>query len=257
MVGGLGMLGSNLLQCAYLSVSYWAFKEIEKGRSTSDVIKEILEGNECYASLGLCLRLAIETFEVSETTLPIVTCQRLWNHDMMRFVQESQKNIDLFGFDFLSKLTGEKAKAKEFLDSREYRKRDVIELAMRFAINSDTILRDRFKKSLETFPDNLPYIIEEERKSPELTQELREKAEIWSGLGNIENYRQYEMQNDQVAIDYEAPNTLPEAMQQKTAEAMESLSQMGVLNWLQKYLKEGKPDETWTLSEAIEYAKKA
>jgi hypothetical protein len=28
----------------------------------------------CYATLGLCLRLAIETFEISETTLPIVTC---------------------------------------------------------------------------------------------------------------------------------------------------------------------------------------
>ncbi len=253
---GLGMLGSNLIQCAYLSLSYWAFKEIEKGRSTSDVIKEILEDNECYASLGLCLRLAIETFEVSETTLPIVTCQRLWNHDMARFIQEPQKNINLFGFDFLSKLTGEKAKAKEFLDSREYRKRDVKKLAMRFAIRSDTILRDRFKKALEIFPDNLPYIIEEERKSPELTQELREIAEIWSGLGNIENYRQYEMQNDQVAIGYEAPHPLPEAMQQKTAKATESLSQMGVLNWSQKYLKEGKPDETWTLSEAIEYAKK-
>ncbi len=88
---GLGLLGSELLQCAYLSLAYWAFKEIGKGRSTSDVIKQILEGSECYASLGLCLRLAIETFEVSETTLPIVTCQRLWDHDIVRVVQERRR----------------------------------------------------------------------------------------------------------------------------------------------------------------------
>lgn len=115
---GLGM-GSGLLQCAYLALNYWAFKEIEKGRSTSGVVKDILEGSECYATLGLCLRLAIETFEVTETTLPIVTCQRLWEHDMARLIQEPQKDIDLLGFGFLTKLTGEKAKAKSFLDSRE------------------------------------------------------------------------------------------------------------------------------------------
>jgi hypothetical protein len=189
---GLGMLGSELLQCAYLSLAYWAFKEIEKERSTSDVIKQILEGSECYASLGLCLRLAIETFEVSETTLPIVTCQRLWDHDFARLVHEPQKDIDLFGLGFLTQLKGEKAKAKAFLESREYRKHDVRELAMHFAISGDKSLRNRFKKALEAFPENLPYIVEEEREYSERTKDLKEKAELWSGLGNIENYRRYE-----------------------------------------------------------------
>jgi hypothetical protein len=144
---GLGMLGSELLQCAYLALGYWAFKEIENGRSTSEVIKQVLERSECYGSLGLCLRVAIETFEVSETTLPIITCQRLWDHDLARLVHEPQKDIDLFGFNFLAELKGEKAKAKAFLDSREYRKHDVRELAMRFVISGDESLQDRFKKA--------------------------------------------------------------------------------------------------------------
>lgn len=253
---GLGMLGSELLQCAYLSLAYWAFKEIEKGRSTSDVIKEILEGNECYATLGLCLRLAIETFEVSETTLPIVTCQRLWEHDMARLIQEPQKDVDLFGFGFLTKLTGEKAKAKAFLESREYRKHDVRELAMHFALSSDTGLRHRFKKALAAFPENLPFELEEEREHPKLAHQLKEKAELWSGLGNIENYRRYEMQGDQIAIGYEPPKPVPEATQQKAAKASESLGQTRVLNWAMKSLNEGKPAEGWSLDKAIEYAKK-
>jgi hypothetical protein len=181
------MLGSELLQCAYLALNYWAFREIEKGRSTSDLIKDILEGSECYATLGLCLRLAIETFEISETTLPIVICQRLWEHDMARLIREPQKDIDLFGFGFLTKLTGEKAKAKAFLDSRKYRKHEVRELAMRFAITSDTVLRDRFKKALAAFPDDLPFDVEEQRGSERLAQNLKEKAELWSGLGDIED----------------------------------------------------------------------
>lgn len=253
---GLGLLGSELLQCAYLSLAYWAFKEIGKGRSTSDVIKQILEGSECYASLGLCLRLAIETFEVSETTLPIVTCQRLWDHDIARVVQEPQKDIDLFGFGFLTQLKGEKAKAKAFLDSREYRKHDVRELAMHFAITSDMSLRDRFKKALEAFPDNLPYVVEEEREYAERTKDLKEKAEVWSGLGNIENYRRYETKDDQIAIGYEPPKPLPEATQERAARAAESLNEQHVLNWALKSLNEGKPAAGWTLANAIAFAKK-
>ncbi|WP_199773629.1 hypothetical protein [Rhizobium sp. NXC24] len=253
---GLGMLGSELLQCAYLSLAYWAFKEIEEGRSTSDVIKQILEGSECYASLGLCLRLAIETFEVSETTLPIITCQRLWEHDLARCIQEPQKDIDLFGLGFLTQLKGEKAEAKAFLESREYRKHDVRELAMRFAINSDTSLRDRFKTALEAFPENLPYIVEEEREHPERTKDLKEKAELWSGLGNIENYRRYETEGDQIAIGYEPPKPPPEATQERAAKATESLNQQWVLNWAFESLNEGKPTEGWTLANAVSYAKK-
>lgn len=252
---GLGMLGSELLQCAYLSLGYWAFKEIEKGRSTSDVIKDILEGSTCYGSLGLCLRLAIETFEVSETTLPIVACQRLWEHDIARLVQEPQKDIDLFGLGFLTKLKGEKAKAKAFLESREYRKHDVRELAMHFAVTSDTDLRERFKKALAAFPDELPYELEEERGNSKLTQQLKERAEIWSGLGDIKNYRRYEAEGDQVAIGYEHPKPLPEATQQKAAKAAESIHQTLVLNWALKSLNDGKLSEGWSLEKAVEYAK--
>ncbi|MGJ0508830.1 MAG: hypothetical protein ACR652_17225 [Methylocystis sp.] len=253
---GLGMLGSELLQCAYLSLAYWAFKEIERGRSASDVIKQILQGSECYASLGLCLRLAIETFEVSETTLPIVTCQRLWDHDFARLVQEPQKDNDLFGLGFLTQLKGEKAKAKAFLESREYRKHDVRELAMHFALSSDKSLRDRFKKALEVFPENLPYIFEEEREYPEQTRDLKEKAELWSGLGDIENYRRYETKGDKIAIGYEPPNAPPAATQERAAKAAESLNQQRVLTWALASLNEGKLAEGWRLVSAIAFAKK-
>jgi ATPase family associated with various cellular activities (AAA) len=48
---GLGQLAPNPLECAFLALSYWAFKQIEGGRSASDVIKDIVQGNECYAVL--------------------------------------------------------------------------------------------------------------------------------------------------------------------------------------------------------------
>ena len=191
---GQGELGPQPLECAYLALMYWACKEIEKGRSASEVIRLILEGSQSYASLGLCLCLALETREVSATTLPIVACQRLWQHDLQRLVQEPQKNIDLLGFGFLSRLTGEKAKAKAYLDQRKYRKREVRELAMLFALSPDDDLRERFRALLAAFPRDLPYEVEEQRSNAELTADLIKHAERWAGLGDRENYKKTEHQ---------------------------------------------------------------
>jgi hypothetical protein len=107
--------------------------------------------------------VALETYDVSETTFPIVTCQRLWRHDIARFAQEPTRNVDLLGFGFLSRLTGEKAKAKAFLDSRQSRKREIRDLARRFALTADDGLRKRFKEALACFPVDLPYEVEEQR----------------------------------------------------------------------------------------------
>jgi hypothetical protein len=84
----MGELAPQPLECAFLALSYWSFKQIEKGRPTEDVIRAVVEGSECYAMLGLALVLALETYDVSEPTFPIVTCQRLWQHDMARLLHE-------------------------------------------------------------------------------------------------------------------------------------------------------------------------
>jgi hypothetical protein len=142
---GMGQLAPQPLECAFLALNYWAFRQIEGTRSASDVIKDIVDGNECYAVLGIALRLALETGEVSETTLAVASCQRLWQHDIARVVQEPTRNIDLFGFGFLSRLTGEKASAKEFLDQRKSRAREVRQLALLFALSENSTLSERLR----------------------------------------------------------------------------------------------------------------
>jgi hypothetical protein len=251
-----GQLAPQPLECAYLALGYWAFKEIERGRSTSDVIKAIVEGSECYATIGLALVLALETFEVSEATLPIAACQRLWHHDMARVVHEPTKDIDLLGFGFLSRLTGAKAQAKEYLDQRESRSRNVRQLAMFFALSENEPLRERFKAALEAFPDDLPYEFEEERSKPGTTAHLRENAERWAGLGDRKNYKQSSVADDTVMIIYQPPAALTPAQEQRLAEATTHLREQEALAWATKSLSENRPDEVWTLADAITFARK-
>ena len=251
----MGQLAPNPLECAFLALSYWAFKEIESGRSASDVIKDIVEGNECYAVLGIALKLALETWEMTETTLAIATCQRLWAHDIARYVQEPQKDIDLFGFGFLARLTGDKAQAKEFLDQRKSRKREIRELAMRFALSPDDALREKFKTALAHFPDDLPYELEEQKASDKYKTHAKQEAERWEGLGDATNYKQAQYDEKHVAIMYEPPKPLTDDEKMLLAESTASLTGIHIVGWAMKSLEANKTADGLTLNQAIAHAK--
>jgi hypothetical protein len=251
----MGQLAPNPLECAFLALSYWALKEIERGRPTAEVIRAVVEGNSCYAVLGLALVLALETYDVSERTFPIVTCQRLWHHDLARVVQEPTRNIDLLGFGFLARLTGDKAKAKEFLDSRQSRRREVRDLAMHFALTADDGLRQRFKEALARFPDHLPYEVEEQRPNPGVTESLREAAERWAGLGDSQNYRGQQIENNKVAISYQPPKQLTPAQEKRLESSTTALQEYRVIGWATKSLQDNALGGDLNLVDAVAFAK--
>lgn len=252
---GLGQLAPNPLECAFLALNYWAFKQLETGRSASDIIKDIVEGNECYAVLGIALRLAIETWETTETTLAIAKCQRLWHHDMARYVQEPNKDIDLFGMGFLSRLVGEKAEAKGFLDQRKSRTREIRQLAMLLALNEDSTLSESFRTAVARFPDELPYELEEQKLNDGFTVHLREEAERWAGLGDRKNYKQTQYDELRVAIAYNPPKPLTENEQKRLEESTTSLRGFSIVGWASKSLSENKVADGLTLDQAVAHAK--
>jgi hypothetical protein len=217
----------------------------------------VVEGSQCYASLGLALVLALETYAVSETTFPIVTCQRLWEHDIARVVQEPLRNVDLLGLGLgeLSKLSGQQAKAKAFLESRASCKRNVLELAMRFALSGDDAQRARFKAALAAFPNDLPYEVEEGPSNPALTAALREKAERWAGLGDIGNYSKLVMPTDEYRITYNPPEASTAAQEDRLNELTASLQEQSVIGWAMKSLRDQALDAFMTLEAAIAFAR--
>lgn len=252
---GMGQLAPNPLECAFLALNYWAFKQIEGGRSASDVIKDILKGNECYATLGIALLLALETWEITETTFAITTCQRLWQHDMARLVQEPTKNIDLLGFGVLSRLTGEKAKAKEFLDQRKSRTREIRQLGMLFALSENSELSERFKTALANFPNDLPYEFEEQKANAGFTAHLKEEAERWAGLGDRQNYKKAQYDEKRVAITYEPSKPLTETQQKRLKESTTSLQGFNIIGWAAKSLETNKIADGVSLDQAVAHAK--
>ncbi|MDU8357644.1 AAA family ATPase [Pseudomonas syringae group sp. J309-1] len=253
---GMGQLTSTPLECAFLALSYWAFKEIEKGRTASAVIRDLVEGNDCYAVLGLALLLALETWEVTDTTFAVATTQRLWEHDIARLVHHPTLDIDILGFGGPPGLTGMKAEAKRFLDQRLCWKREVRQLAMRFALSNDDQLSSRFKAALELFQENLPYQFEEQQTNEACRADLLTAAKRWSGLGDAQNYKHTPHSETVVAVTYQPPEPLlSKAEQQKLEESSAMLRDMSVVSWATKSLEANAVGKEFTISQAAAYAK--
>ena len=81
------------------------------------------------------------------------------SRDLLRSQREISTCSEL---DPWTQLTGEQAKAKEYLDTRSSRTRNVRELAIRvLRLALMKSIRHRIKNALARFPDDLPHEFEE------------------------------------------------------------------------------------------------
>jgi hypothetical protein len=252
-----GQFGPHGLECAFLALAYWAHKRLDSGVAVDEVIREVVEGHESWAVLGIATSLALEKMHASETVLPIATCQRLWHAEMERVVQEGSPEVDLFGLGLGRQQSPERAAALEYLKSRKSRFRDVRALVPVFALNSNEILRQRFKTALENFPKDLPYSVEEARTSSSRTASFMESARIWAGWGNAENYsmRDLEGQPDAKIVEYRAPTPLPKGTQKRLDKSRLALGDHNILAWASKSLEVGSLRQGLSLSDAIKHVK--
>lgn len=250
-----GQLTAAPLECAFLAMSYWAYRQLEQGRATDDLIRVLVQDSECIATLGLALVIALETLHVSETTLALVGCQRLWQHDIKRLVQTPTLDIDIFGLGLHSRLTGDKAKAQDFLKTRQSRTRNVRQLAVAFAITGDDQLRARFRAALAAFPTELPFEFEEDANDIPATKRLKELAVQWAGQGDSDNYRAVPTQSGFTEISYESPVPLDSEQQTRLEETTAFLRASSVLDWATRSLEQNALQPRLNLESAIVFAK--
>lgn len=250
-----GQLAPAPLECAFLAMSYWAYQQLEQGRPTDDLIRVLVQDSECIATLGLALVIALETLHVSETTLALIGCQRLWQYDIRRLVQTPTLDIDIFGLGLHSRLTGEKAKAQDFLKTRQSRTRNVQQLATVFAMASDDQLRARFRTVLATFPSDLPFEFEEDAVNISTARRLLELATQWAGQGDRENYQPVFTKSGLQGITYESPVPLDAEQQTRLKEAEAFLRAQSVLDWATQSLEKNSIQSRLSLVSAIAFAK--
>ena len=243
------------LECAFLALRHWAFEQLDAGRPVDEVVRAVVEGNSCYGVLGLALALALQTLHVSETVLPVVTCQRLWHDDLRRYVQEDLRAIDLLGLGLQTRIEGNRAAAKAYLDSRQSRRREVRHLAMCFATGADAALCERFAALLGRFPDALPYTTEAQRDDAWVTAQLREQAQRWAELGDVENYRRIEVDGEPRGIEFQSPTPRTDQEERQLESNDAYFEENRLIGWATQCLRTGAVVEGESMADAIRVAK--
>lgn len=240
--------------CGFMALEDWCFAELERGRNADELIKQIVEGNQCVAILGVAATVALHTETVSDVTLPLFTSQRLLAADHIRWAQDRCNAPSLIGFEYPK----DKAHidAVKISNSRPVRNTELRQKAPMFIFGSSRI-RERAREAILNFINDLPYLYEEHRELPEVEEKLREEAIRYAELADPETYRAYRRSenSDQIVIVHESPSAAKPENVALVEEATKRLTESSLWVWASKSLEEGAIGETYAMEDAIALAK--
>ncbi|NQY37295.1 MAG: ATP-binding protein [Vibrio sp.] len=246
----------QVIGCGYMALEEWCFAELERGKPIDELFKNIIEGNECIAILGIAAMLALHTETVSEATLPLFTSQRLLAADRNRMGQDLSSSTNLIGFTNNSDKPH--IEAIQVANARPVRKTQLSWMVPRFIFATGQI-RDRAREAILNFPNELPYQYEEHRNIPSAQEHLRTQALEYAELADPKNYQAYSVKEDseQKAIVHVSPSAAKPENIAKAEKASLQLKQMGLSTWATTSFEENKLNNAYTLENAIVLAKEA
>lgn len=188
-----------------MALEEWCFAELARSRPVDELIQQIVQGNECIAILGTAAMLVLHTETVSETTLLLVTSQRLLAADHNRMLQDLSPTARLIGFTFRTDTSH--IEAVQAANARPVRKTQLSWMVPRFVFAAGPIC-DRVHEAILNFKNDLPYQYEEHRNIPERRENLTAQALKYAELADPKNYQAYRTKedSDEVAIVHVSPS---------------------------------------------------
>jgi hypothetical protein len=251
-----GESGPQPLEAAFLTMTHWAHKSLEEGRNLDELIREVVEDHDSVAALGLAVSLALEKVERSPVGFSLISSQRLWHLDFRRQIEESAREIKLFGLDPRDRMSSVEKTADAYLKARQYRQRSLKDLSYLFALSEDEGDKTKFREALQRFPAQLPYEYEEQNGDDGTTAGLAETAKAWSNFWKTENYG-FEPIPDQpgmAALTYSDPEPVSPAVKTRWEESAKYLREASVVTWARNSFQDGKVEERISLHQAIKFA---
>lgn len=237
----------------FMALEDWCFAGLERGRPVDELIRQIVEGNQCIGILAIVSLLALHTDRVSETVFAIIKAQRIWFADWNRMVQSlSDIDTSLIGFEPHEMLHVE---AVRTTNARAARKKTLRWLAPSYVL--DQTFGERASAAILAFKDDLPYQIEEHRKIQAAHDHLLKQALEYAELAVLENYHARHV-NEERAIEvvHVSPSASKPENVAKAEQATLSLQEGSLWAWAQKAFDEGKIDDEAKFPDAIELAKR-
>ncbi|MGY8616860.1 hypothetical protein [Pantoea agglomerans] len=250
--------GPQPVEAAFLALMQWAHKRLDEGADMDELIRQVTEGHEGVATLGLAVSLAIERSERSPSVRALLASQRLWVYDLVRQIQESGRDINLFGFDPRAQMNAKQQEGDAYLKGRNYRQTSLKDLAYLYALSEDERERKAFITDIAEFPANLPYEVEEQVGHEASEAEMRERAQAWAEFANKDNYGLARVpgKENTVQVVYRDPTSKTEARKAELEENVKSLQDFSIVAWATESLSKGVIDARNTVEAVVAFSRK-
>ncbi|MEH6457062.1 MAG: hypothetical protein V7749_12100 [Cocleimonas sp.] len=245
----------SAIGCGFMALEEWCFSELEHGRSADQLIKQIVEGNDGIAILGVAAMIALHTETVSETSLPLFTSQRLLAADRNRMGQELSSIANLIGFDRSDKLHIECIQAA---NARKIRQTQLLFMLPKFIFGKGKI-SERACHAILNFENELPYQYEGDRDIPEAQEYLLNQALEFAELAEHQNYQAYRSEDNSelITIVHVSPSAAQPENIARREEASKFLMLSNLWAWVFKFFEDNKLGDGLTVETAICIAKEA
>lgn len=246
---------------ALMALERWAFGELAKGRPVDDVVRDVVEGHDNWAALGIATTLYLETQQMSTVSAALIGSQRLWKVDLTRQLGDQSGRTNLMGF---GGMLGESKKvdrphydAVDADNRRRCRQWSLRDLTPLHLFASDDAIRTAFVQAVTRFPEQLPFNYAEEASDSEHVANLRTTAEIWAEWAKPENYRvgTPDPETGRIPVDFNNPRAQAPDIQASLAQTNASMQPRSLWVWVDRYFEIGLPPEGFTLEQAVQLAR--
>lgn len=247
--------GPAPIECGLMALEFWALSEIEGGRDLDSVLKDVVEGQDCCAVLGVAVSLVLKAQCPTPASTAIATSACLWNWDLLRW-QQDRYPLNLMAFSLRGK-GGAAFEAIRQGNALSLRRRTLRDVAPIYVFAPDDKIRADVVNRIQRFPENPPLDFEEELENGEVLAHAQRTAEIWAKIGDPATYHaETAPGGDGVLIQHESPHAADDDVIAAQRDMEELNERAGLQLWADACFEHGRIAGSLTLETAIERARR-
>jgi hypothetical protein len=241
-----------------MALEYWMNEQLKNGVDPQELFEKILQDTKSVAVVGVCSSVALANEKLCrEAVIPILENPTFWIMDTHRFTQDmtAESSVNMFSTYF--SLGNDKADYRILLDfaRQSHRKFDIRSFVLPILLSGSENTRQRLQNAMRVFPENPPFLYEDEMKNDHTVQERIENCKIWAAQAERENYETVETGVEgQIGIQFKLPAELEEQQREKLKTIEEFNKLYSFQGWSMNLLDKGEVGQAFTIESATESA---
>ena len=248
----------NAINCALMALEYWMNERIRGGVDPQELFEKVLQDTKSAAVVGVCSSVALANKKLClEAIIPILENPAFWILDIHRLTNDmmAESSVTVFSKYFSFGYNEADYKILIKLSGQPHRKFDIRSFVFPIMLSGSEETRERLQNAIRTFPDNPPFMFEDEKEDNHLVQERIETCKIWATQVEPKNYETFETGVEgQIGIRFKLPKELEEQQIEKSR-SLEKLNKLYSFHgWSTNLLDKSDVGQAFTNQSAMEYA---